>query len=275
MAKLLVLAEDVGTLAARHPGVRAAGRAPGAGGGQRPHRGHVPRPGLGPHPVDRDPQPDHRGAPALPGRGPRPGRPLPVARRTGPPSTRSPASGRCSSRSCATCPSPRRPCAAGQRRARAVRRRRRPGLGGQRPHPVAGGRAGGHRAVLHPRAGRAEDRPRGAPAAAGRDLHEEINQTRQVLDKVRSDIAVAGQDATLAGRPAAGDRAAANRLVELLRREQEILARARPPAWREPGAASTSSWACCSGRTPSRPRSWSSTAASTASPTAGWATSRA
>jgi hypothetical protein len=57
----------------------------------------------------------------------------------------------------------------------------------------------------------------------------EIKQTREVLDKVRGEIAVAGQEATLAAAAGSSDRATANRLVELLRREREILSRARPP----------------------------------------------
>jgi TolA-binding protein len=60
-------------------------------------------------------------------------------------------------------------------------------------------------------------------------LRQEINQTRSNLDKVRGDIALYAQDATLAAAAGSGDRASSNRLVELLRREQEVLSRARPP----------------------------------------------
>jgi tetratricopeptide (TPR) repeat protein len=68
-------------------------------------------------------------------------------------------------------------------------------------------------------------------------VKEEIKQTRAVLDKVRNEIAVAGQEATLAGASGSSDRSASNRLVELLQREREILARARPPGG-EPDANS-------------------------------------
>jgi tetratricopeptide (TPR) repeat protein len=60
-------------------------------------------------------------------------------------------------------------------------------------------------------------------------IRQEIDQTRQAMEKVRGDIAVAAQEATLAGAAGSENRVSANRLIQLLRQEQEILARARPP----------------------------------------------
>jgi tetratricopeptide (TPR) repeat protein len=58
-------------------------------------------------------------------------------------------------------------------------------------------------------------------------MKEEITQTQELIEKLRNDIAEATQEATMAGAAGAGDRAATARLSDLLKREQEILGRAR------------------------------------------------
>jgi tetratricopeptide (TPR) repeat protein len=58
-------------------------------------------------------------------------------------------------------------------------------------------------------------------------LRQEITMSQEALDKLRNEITEASQDAAMAGEAAAGERQATVRLAELLKREQEILARAR------------------------------------------------
>jgi hypothetical protein len=60
-----------------------------------------------------------------------------------------------------------------------------------------------------------------------RELKEEIHFQRDALEKLRNDIVSAEQDATLAGEAGAGERVLTRRLLDLLRREQEVLGRAR------------------------------------------------
>jgi TolA-binding protein len=59
------------------------------------------------------------------------------------------------------------------------------------------------------------------------DLRQEIDTSREALDKVRSAIMETAQEATMAGQAGLAEYAAANRLADLLKREQVILARAR------------------------------------------------
>jgi tetratricopeptide (TPR) repeat protein len=58
------------------------------------------------------------------------------------------------------------------------------------------------------------------------DLRQEIGEMRAQLDKIRNEIVETGQEAGLAGT-AGGDRGPTLRFTELLKREQEILRRAR------------------------------------------------
>jgi tetratricopeptide (TPR) repeat protein/bacterioferritin (cytochrome b1) len=59
------------------------------------------------------------------------------------------------------------------------------------------------------------------------DLRTEIAEARALLEKLRNEIVEAGQEAAIAGTAGVGERAATVRLTELLKREQEILERAR------------------------------------------------
>ncbi len=68
-------------------------------------------------------------------------------------------------------------------------------------------------------------------------MRQEIDQTRTALEKVRGDITMAAQEAALAGAAGSENKVSATRLVELLRQEQEILSRARPPGGRSDSTA--------------------------------------
>jgi hypothetical protein len=59
------------------------------------------------------------------------------------------------------------------------------------------------------------------------DLRQEIADMRAQLERLRNDIVEASQDAGLAGATGAGERGITLRFTELLKREQEILQRAR------------------------------------------------
>ena len=59
------------------------------------------------------------------------------------------------------------------------------------------------------------------------DLRQEITFSRDALDKVRAAIMETAQEATMAGQAGLAEYAAATRLAELLKREQDVLARAR------------------------------------------------
>jgi TolA-binding protein len=60
-------------------------------------------------------------------------------------------------------------------------------------------------------------------------IRKEIGERQDGLGRIRDDIAVAAHEATLAGAAGTADRATARRLVDLLQREQGILRRARFP----------------------------------------------
>jgi tetratricopeptide (TPR) repeat protein len=59
------------------------------------------------------------------------------------------------------------------------------------------------------------------------DLKQEIALSRDELVKVRAQITETGQEATMAGQAAVAENASATRLADLLKREQEVLMRAR------------------------------------------------
>ncbi|HEY0713088.1 MAG TPA: tetratricopeptide repeat protein [Polyangia bacterium] len=59
------------------------------------------------------------------------------------------------------------------------------------------------------------------------DLKSEIDVSREMLEDVRRQIIETGQEASMAGQAGVTEHAAANRLAALLKREQEVLQRAR------------------------------------------------
>ncbi len=59
------------------------------------------------------------------------------------------------------------------------------------------------------------------------DLKQEIATSREALEQIRGQISETGQEASMAGQAGVAENAAANRLADLLRREQEVLMRAR------------------------------------------------
>jgi hypothetical protein len=60
-----------------------------------------------------------------------------------------------------------------------------------------------------------------------RELKAQIEEQQKALESLRNDIVTAQQDATMSGEAGAGERHLTQRLSELLRKEQDILARAR------------------------------------------------
>ena len=60
-----------------------------------------------------------------------------------------------------------------------------------------------------------------------KEIKTDIESQRDALEKLRNEVIAAQQDAAMAGEAGAGDRHLTQRLVDLLRKEQEILSRAR------------------------------------------------